>query len=65
VERLTIELEDIGGTSWWAGILTALTSQYGSSQQRFVGKVGGKTLYESRAFSSPRPIGPTKPETPQ
>jgi hypothetical protein len=36
-DSLVIELEDLGATSWWAGILTTLGSQYGSTYSRFVG----------------------------
>lgn len=61
-EKLTITLEDVGGTSWWAGVLTSLGSQYGSSQQRFVGQVGGKTRYKSSTFPAARPLSPVPPQ---
>jgi hypothetical protein len=53
-EKLTIALEDTGGTSRWASILTTLGSQYGSTQQRLVGQVDGETLYKSSTFPVPR-----------
>ena len=61
-EKLTIALEDVGGTSWWAGILTTLGSQYGNTQQRFVGQVDGKTRYKSPTFPSSRSVKPVSPE---
>ena len=61
-EKLTIVLEDIGGTSWWASVLTTLGSQYGSTQQRFVGLVDGKARYMSSAFPAARPVSPTSPQ---
>lgn len=59
---LTVVLEDVGSTSWWARILTILGSQYGSTQQRFVGRIDGKTRYKSSTFPVPGSAGPTKPE---
>lgn len=61
-ERLTIALEDIGGTSWWASILTTLGSQYGSTQQRFVGQIDGKTHYWSPTFPAARSVTPVSPQ---
>lgn len=61
-ERLTIGLEDVGGTSWWASILTALGSQYGNTQQRFVGQVDGKTRYKSPTFPAARSVTSISPE---
>jgi hypothetical protein len=61
-EKLTIALEEIGSTSWWARILTTLGSQYGSMQLRFVGQVDGKTRYKSSTFPAARPVGPMAPE---
>lgn len=61
-EKLTIALEDIGGTSWWASILTILGSQYGSTQQRFVGQVEGKTRYKSPTFPAARSVTPVSPQ---
>lgn len=52
--KLTIALEDVGGTSWWASILTTLGSQYGNAQQQFVGQVDGKTRYSELSLN-PRP----------
>lgn len=60
-ETLTVALEDIGGSSWWAGILTVLSSQYGSTQRRFVGQVDGETRYKSSAFPVPGSVGPVPP----
>ena len=61
-ERLRVALEDVGGTSWWASILTTLGSQYGSTQQRFVGQVHGETLYKSSTFPVPRSVTPIPPQ---
>lgn len=61
-ETLTVALEDIGTTSWWARILTILGSQYGSTQQRFVGQVNGKTQYKSSTFPVPGSVGPVAPQ---
>jgi hypothetical protein len=60
-EQLTVALEDIGGTSWWASILATLGSQYGSTQQRFVGKVQGETRYKSSTFPAARSFTPSSP----
>ena len=38
---LQIELEDMAGTSWWAGVLATLASQSGNAYMRFVGRVNG------------------------
>jgi hypothetical protein len=38
LDTLEVELEDVGGTSWWASLLTTLGSQYGSASCRFVGR---------------------------
>ena len=59
---LEIGLEDVGGTSWWAGVLTTLTSQSGSAQLRFVAAIDGERLYEGAAFSAPRTLGSVPPE---
>ena len=61
-ETLTVELEDVGGTSWWAGILTVLASQYGSTQRRFVGRVDGVARYKSGTFPVPGSTGPVPPQ---
>jgi hypothetical protein len=49
-----IKLEDMAGTSWWAGVLTALTSQSGSTYLRFVGRVDGHRHYKGATFPAPR-----------
>lgn len=61
-ETLTVMREDIGDTAWWARILTVLGSQYGSTQQRFVGRTGGKSKYKSSTFPVPGSAGPITPE---
>ncbi|UOD81052.1 hypothetical protein [Paenarthrobacter ureafaciens] len=61
-ERLTVELEDLGSTSWWAGILTVLTSQYGSRLLRFAARANGRSLYTSDTFTSPRSYRDGPPE---
>ncbi|MHA7284098.1 hypothetical protein [Arthrobacter sp. TMS2-4] len=62
VEKLQISLEDVGGTSWWRGLLTTLSSQYGSATLRFVGTVAGRRRYTSDTFSAARPVAPMPPE---
>jgi hypothetical protein len=60
-ETLTVTLEDVGDTAWWARILTILGSQYGSTQRRFVGQIDGETRYKSSTFpvvGSVRPVSP-------
>ncbi|WP_413249526.1 hypothetical protein [Sinomonas flava] len=60
-ERLRIELEDAASASWWARILYTLSSQYGSTQLRFVGKSDdGSTLYRGETFPGP-PLNRTPP----
>ena len=61
-KTLQIELEDVGGTSWWAGVLTTLASQTGSMTLRFVGRVDGERRYTGDTFSSTRTVVPTAPE---
>ena len=62
METLHVELQDIGGTAWWAGILTTLSSQTGSQQFRFVGRVADEVRYSSSTFVSPTPVSPIAPE---
>jgi hypothetical protein len=62
VETLRVELQDIGGTAWWARILTTLSSQSGSTQYRFVGRVADEVRYSSSTFMSPTPVSPVPPE---
>jgi hypothetical protein len=62
VETLRVELQDIGGTAWWARILTTLSSQSGSTQYRFVGRVADAVRYSSSTFMSPTPVSPVPPE---
>lgn len=61
-DTLQIELEDIGGTSWWAGVLTVLASQSGGAHLRFVGTVGGQRRYTGPSFTSPRTVGTLPPQ---
>jgi hypothetical protein len=61
-ETLEVELEDVGGTSWWAGILTTFAGQSGSAQLRFVARVGGRTRYTSATFPVPRTFGQIPPQ---
>ena len=61
-ETCRIELQDVGGTAWWARIFTTLTSQTGSTQLRFIGRVGSEIRYSSSTFSSPTPVSPVPPE---
>ncbi|TNB67769.1 hypothetical protein FHJ30_20165 [Arthrobacter sp. BB-1] len=59
---LRVGLEELGGTSWWASLLSTLFSQYGSTQLRFVGAVNGEKRYTSSTFTAPRPVSPMPPE---
>ena len=59
---LQIELEDMAGTSWWAGVLTTLTSQSGSTYLRFVGRVDGHRQYKGATFPAPRTLGTLAPQ---
>jgi hypothetical protein len=61
-KNLEVELEDVAGTSWWAGILATLTGQSGIAQMRFVGRVGGETRYTSATFPVPRSFGKIPPK---
>ena len=62
METLRVELQDVGGTAWWARILTTLSSQTGSVQLRFVGRVDNDVRYSSPTFMSPTPVSPVPPE---
>ncbi|MCB5292522.1 hypothetical protein [Arthrobacter sp. SO3] len=62
METLHVELQDIGGTAWWVRILTTLSSQSGSMQYRFVGRVADEVRYSSSTFMSPTPVSPIPPE---
>jgi hypothetical protein len=61
-EFLQIALEDFGGTSWWASLLTTLTSQSGSRLLRFTGGVEGERRYTGPTFTTPRTLGEVPPE---
>ena len=58
---LHIELEDVGATSWWAGILATLFSQYGAAHMRFIARADGEKPYVSGTFPMPRTTGPVPP----
>jgi len=62
LDTLRIDLEDVGGTSWWARLITTLASQYGSTTQRFVGRVDGERRYTGPTFVAPGTIGRLPPE---
>jgi hypothetical protein len=59
---LQIELEDMAGTSRWAGVLATLTSQSGNAYLRFVGRVDGHRRYEGATFPAPRTLGTQPPQ---
>jgi hypothetical protein len=59
---LHIELEDLAGTSWWAGVLATLASQSGNAYLRFVGVVDGHRQYRSATFPAPRTPGTPPPQ---
>ena len=47
---LQIEMEDMAGASWWAGVLATLASQSGNAYMRFVGRVEGRRRYKGATF---------------
>ncbi len=59
---LEIELEDVGGTSWWAGIATTLASQSGNANMRFVGTTNGVRRFKGSTFPLPRTFGTLPPQ---
>ena len=59
---LEIKLEDVGGTSWWAGITTMLASQSGNAYMRFVGSLNGDRRYKGSTFPAPRTFGTLPPQ---
>src|SRR5664279_4669792 len=60
---LRVELEDVGGTSWWAGRLSKVVSPSGHTQVRFVGYVEGqRRRYRSSTFRAPRTLGVLPPQ---
>jgi hypothetical protein len=62
VVTLQIKLEDVGGTSWWAGVIATLTSQSGNAYMRFVGSTNGDRRYKGSTFASPRTLGTLPPQ---
>jgi hypothetical protein len=62
LDTLQIDLEDVGGTSWWASLTTTLASQYGSTTRRFVGRVDGERRYTGPTFVVPGTVGRLPPE---
>jgi hypothetical protein len=61
-KSLQIELEDVGGTSWWKSLLATRSSQYGNAYPRFVGRVDGEVRYTSSTFPVPRTFGTLIPQ---
>ena len=59
---LQIELEDMAGTSWWAGVAATLASQSGNAYLRFVGRVDGHRRYKGATFPAPRTLGTLPPQ---
>ena len=59
---LQIALEDVGGTSWWAGVIATLTSQSGNAYMRFVGSTNGDRRYTGSTFPLPRTLGTLPPQ---
>ena len=62
VVTLQIKLEDVGGTSWWAGVIATLTSQSGNTYLRFVASTNGDRRYKGSTFPSPRTSGTVPPQ---
>jgi hypothetical protein len=59
---LQIELEDLAGTSRWAGVLATLASNSGTAYLRFVGRVDGHRRYTGATFPAPRTLGTLPPQ---
>ena len=59
---LQIELEDMAGTSWWAGVLATLASQSGNAFLRFVGRIDGDRRYTGATFPAPRTLSTLPPQ---
>lgn len=59
---LQIELEDMAGASWWAGVLATLASQSGNAYLRFVGRFDGDRRYKGATFPAPRTLGTLPPQ---
>lgn len=59
---LQIELEDVPGMSWWAGIATTLASQAGNATIRFVGTTNGARRDRGSTFPLPRTFGTLPPQ---
>ena len=59
---LQIELEDLAGASWRAGVLAILASQSGNAYLRFVGRVDGHRQYNGATFPAPRTLGTLPPQ---
>jgi hypothetical protein len=60
--HLQIELEEVGGRSWWAGVISSFNSNSGTTQLRFVGRVGGDTRYAGPEFAAPRSFRAISPQ---
>ncbi len=61
LQTLEIELEDAGSTSWWAGVISVLGSQYGNAYLRFVGRLTddgepGGVAARGSPFARPRSL---------
>ena len=61
LQTLEIELEDAGSTSWWAGVIAVLGSQYGNAYLRFVGRLldeetPGTVVARGGPFARPRSL---------
>jgi hypothetical protein len=59
---LQIEMEDMAGASWWAGVLATLASQSGNAYMRFVGRVEERRRYKGATFPAPRTLGTLPPK---
>jgi len=59
---LQITLEDVGATSWWAGVIATLTSESGNAYMRFVGSTNGDRRYKGSTFPAPRTLGTLPPQ---
>ena len=62
VETVRVTLEDLGPTSWWAGLVSTVTWQTGHSLQRFVACQDGRRRCTSPTFVAPRSHEPVPPQ---
>lgn len=57
-ERLRVELEDAGSSSWLASLGSTLANQSGQAHLRFVGRVSGDGRHPDRVIAGPTFLRP-------